>query len=265
MSVLVLLAGASTGLLLGILGSGGSIVTMPAFIYLLDVEPKPAIAMSLGVVGLTAGISALQHGWRGNINFRIVLIFGFFGAIGTYAGAKIGIIMPDTLQLVMFALIMYYAAYKMFVPKRVAVVVGSPNQATSVAEEDGMMASLHFGHIAMHGVLVGVLTGIVGVGGGFLIVPALVLLSGLPMKKAVGTSLAIIAIKSFAGFAGYAGSVPIDLELISAFSVVAIVAGLVGGLLSHKIPETTLRTSFAVFLLIVASYMLFQEITKASL
>ena len=264
MSLLALIAGASTGLLLGILGSGGSIVTMPAFIYLLGVDPKPAIAMSLGVVGLTAGITALQHGWRGNINFRIVLIFGAFGAVGTFVGAKIGVVMPETLQLVMFALIMYAAAYKMLRPRRVpAVVVGRTPDGADAMVLGEVDAPLHYGHIALHGVLVGVLTGIVGVGGGFLIVPALVLLSGLPMKQAVGTSLAIIALKSFAGFAGYAGAVPIDLGLMATFSAVAVTAGFVGGLITHKIPEASLKTGFAIFLLLVASYMLFREVSTA--
>ena len=268
MSFLVLLAGASTGLLLGILGSGGSIITMPAFIYLLGVDPKPAIAMSLGVVGLTAGISSLQHGWRGNINFRIVLIFGAFGAVGTFAGAKIGVILPDTVQLLMFASIMYYAAYKMLMQRRMQrskpVIVGAQKDLNGPAVDDQALGSLHFGHIALHGVVVGILTGIVGVGGGFLIVPALVLLSGLSMKRAVGTSLMIIALKSFAGFAGYVGAVPIDLVLMATFSAVAVTAGLAGGLVSHKIPEAGLKTSFAIFLLIVASYMLFQEFSKLS-
>jgi len=260
MSIFVLLAGASTGLMLGILGSGGSIVTMPAFIYLLGVAPKPAIAMSLGVVGLTAGISALQHGWRGNVNFRIVLIFGLFGAAGTFAGARIGILLPDTLQLVMFALIMYAAAYKMIRPGPVAAGGG----AGSIAGDNDNAPPLRYLHIALHGVIVGILTGIVGVGGGFLIVPALVLLSGLGMKEAIGTSLAIIALKSFAGFAGYAGSVPIDWPLMAVFSAVAITAGVVGGLISHKIPAAILKSSFAVFLLLVASYMLYREISTVS-
>ncbi len=260
MSIFVLLAGASTGLMLGILGSGGSIVTMPAFIYLLGVAPKPAIAMSLGVVGLTAGISALQHGWRGNVNFRIVLIFGLFGAAGTFAGARIGILLPDALQLVMFALIMYAAAYKMIRPNPVAAGGGAGN----ITGDNDNAPPLRYLHIALHGVIVGILTGIVGVGGGFLIVPALVLLSGLGMKEAIGTSLAIIALKSFAGFAGYAGSVPIDWPLMAVFSAVAITAGVVGGLISHKIPAAILKSSFAVFLLLVASYMLYREISTVS-
>ena len=250
--------------MLGILGSGGSIVTMPAFIYLLDVDPKPAIAMSLAVVGLTAGMSALQHGKRGNVNLRIVLIFGLFGAAGTYAGARIGVIMPDALQLIMFALIMYAAAYKMIRPTPAPAAVITPEGRHVAAPGDGTAAPLRYGHIAAHGILVGILTGMVGVGGGFLIVPALVLLSGLGMKEAIGTSLAIIALKSFAGFAGYVGSVPIDLELMATFSAVAIGAGFIGGLISHKIPAGILKSSFAVFLLLVASYMLFREISAAA-
>ncbi|MBT6138580.1 MAG: sulfite exporter TauE/SafE family protein [Rhodospirillaceae bacterium] len=264
MSFLVLIAGASTGLLLGILGSGGSIITLPAFIYLLGAEPKPAIAMSLGVVGLTAGIAALQHGWRGNVNPRIVLVFGLFGAVGTFAGAKIGVVMPETLQLVMFALIMYFAAYKMLRPNRTTSggPISSDVDLPKLSEEAS--PALRYGHIAAHGVMVGVLTGIVGVGGGFLIVPALVLLSRLSMKQAVGTSLAIIAIKSFAGFAGYVGAVSIDLEMMATFSAVAIAAGFAGGMISHKISEAILKTSFAIFLLVVASYMMLQEITSAA-
>lgn len=264
MSVFVLLAGASTGLMLGILGSGGSIVTMPALIYLLGIAPKPAIAMSLGVVGLTAGVSALQHGWRGNVNLRVVLVFGFFGALGTFAGAKIGVIMPATLQLAMFAMIMYAAAFKMIRPSRPAVVAVSAGGMATTVSGTGDAMPLRHGHIALHGILVGVLTGMVGVGGGFLIVPALVLLSGLAMKEAIGTSLAIIALKSFAGFAGYLGAVPIDYRLMATFSAVAIAGGFVGGLISHRIPAGILKSGFAVFLLVVASYMLFREISMAA-
>lgn len=268
MSALTILAGAFTGLLLGLLGSGGSIVTMPALMYLLDIDPKPAIAMSLGIVGATALVSALQHWWRGNVNMPVVLVFGLFGAAGTFVGAKIGTIMPTELQLALFTAIMYVAAYKMLMPSRSAHSIPATNMSHVRQPNAGQVSvaaaiPLRHGPIAVHGVTVGILTGIVGVGGGFLIVPALVLLSNLSMKEAVGTSLLIIAMKSFAGFAGYAGSVPMNFTLLGTFTAVAIVGGVAGGFVSHKVPGMVLRKGFAVFLVVVATYILLREFTTS--
>ncbi len=258
MSILTILAGACTGLLLGLLGSGGSIVTMPALMYLLDIDPKPAIAMSLGIVGATALVSSLQHWWRGAVNIPIVCVFGLFGAVGTFAGAKIGTIMPAALQLALFTAIMYVAAYKMLKSARPARS-NSHSEISSAGQVAAAAIPLRYGPIAVHGVLVGILTGIIGVGGGFLIVPALVLLSNLSMKEAVGTSLLIIAVKSFAGFAGYAGSVPMDFHILGTFTAVAIGGGVVGGFVSHKVPGLILRKGFAAFLIVVATYIVFRE------
>ncbi|MCK5263678.1 MAG: sulfite exporter TauE/SafE family protein, partial [Gammaproteobacteria bacterium] len=116
MSIAIIISGLITGLLLGIFGSGGSIITMPALLYLLDVEPKAAIAMSLGIVAITATITAVQHWYKGNVNLRITAIFGLFGVIGTFAGAKLGVITPVFIQLTVFAVIMYVAAWKMLRP-----------------------------------------------------------------------------------------------------------------------------------------------------
>jgi len=254
MSASLIIAGLATGLLLGILGSGGSIVTLPALLYLLDVAPKSAIAMSLGIVAITASITAIQHGLQGHVNLKITAIFGLFGIIGTYAGARLGVITPVVIQLGIFALIMYIAAWEMLKPKHKSV------GAACADCPEGNCDKLRYGHIAIHGITVGVLTGLIGVGGGFLIVPALVLLSGLTMKKAVGTSLSIIALKSFAGFAGYAGSVEIDYSLLGAFTVIAIVGSLIGGLIGERLPDTLLRRGFGGFLLIVATYILFKQV-----
>jgi hypothetical protein len=260
MSILLILAGVSTGLLLGILGSGGSIITLPALMYLLDVAPKPAIAMSLGIVGVTASIATIQHWRKGNVNLPVALVFSIFGAGGTFAGAKIGIIMPELLQLGMFAAIMYMAAYRMLKPKPIAAEDSVPGiGGGGVAVLEAPLVSARLGHIAMHGIVVGVLTGMVGVGGGFLIVPALVLLSGLSMKEAVGTSLAIVTAKSFAGLAGYAGAVEIDYALMGGFTAVAVVSGIVGGAISAHIPAALLKKSFAVFLILVATYIVLKE------
>lgn len=255
MSLAILISGLVTGLLLGIFGSGGSIITTPALLYLLDVEPKSAIAMSLGIVAVTASITALQH-WRwGNVNLKITAVFGAFGVIGTYGGALLGVITPVVIQLTIFALVMYAAAYKMLKPQHKSL--GSAAVADCL---DGHCEELQYTHIAIHGITIGILTGVVGVGGGFLIVPALVLLSGLPMKQAVGTSLSIVALKSFAGFAGYAGAVEINYTLMASFTGVAIVGSIIGSLISNRLPAALLRRGFGTFLVFVASYILFKSV-----
>lgn len=255
MSLLVIIAGLFTGLLLGIFGSGGSIITTPALLYLLDVEPKSAIAMSLGIVAITASITALQHWLKGNVNLKVTVVFGIFGVIGTYGGALLGVMTPVTIQLTIFALVMYAAAWKMLKPKHKSL------GAAAVADcPDGNCDEFQYTHIAIHGIAVGILTGVVGVGGGFLIVPALVLLSGLPMKQAIGTSLSIVALKSFAGFAGYAGAVDINYSLMANFTAIAIVASFIGTLISHRLPAAMLQRGFGVFLVIVASYILLKSV-----
>lgn len=257
MSISVIVAGLITGMLLGVFGSGGSIVTMPALLYLLDVEPKAAIAMSLGIVAVTATITAMQHWRHGNVNLRITAIFGLFGVVGTYFGALVGVVTPVVIQLSVFALVMYAAAWKMFKPLPQRKSVG----AAAVSDcPDGNCDDLQYGHIAVHGIAVGLLTGIVGVGGGFLIVPALVLLSGLSMKKAVGTSLSIVALKSFAGFAGYAGAVAIDYSMMAIFTAIAVVGSVVGSQLGRRVPADLLKRGFGGFLVLVASYILVKSV-----
>jgi len=255
MSIAILFSGLFTGFMLGIFGSGGSIATTPALLYLLNVEPKSAIAMSLGIVAITATISAFQHWRHGNVNLKVTAVFGAFGVMGTYAGALLGIITPVTIQLTIFALVMYAAAWKMLKPQHksvgAAAVIDCPN---------GDCDEFQYTHIAIHGIAVGVLTGVVGVGGGFLIVPALVLLSGLPMKQAIGTSLGIVALKSFAGFAGYAGAVDINYTLMANFTAVAIVASFIGSLISHRLPSTLLQKGFGSFLVVVASYIILKSV-----
>lgn len=252
MTLSAILAGLATGIVLGIFGSGGSIITTPALLYLLDVEPKSAIAMSLGIVAVTATITALQHWQRGNVDLKVTAVFGLFGIIGTYAGARLGVVTPVLIQLTLFALVMYAAAWKMLKPARPHRSVG----AAAVTVGEGCASPRCLSHIALHGIVVGALTGLVGVGGGFLIVPALVLLSGLPMKQAIGTSLAIVALKSAAGFAGYAGAVPIDYGLMAVFTAVAIAGSVAGTRLAHRLAPEVLKKAFAGFLILVASYIL---------
>jgi len=263
MILLAILAGAATGIVLGLFGSGGSIIAMPALMVLLDVPAKSAIAMSLGIVAVTATISAWDNWRRGNVDLKISMVFGLFGVIGTYGGARLGVITPVVVQLVLFALVMYAAAWKMLQKKSAPAPAPAPAAQLATAggpplNEDEAI-SAHLGHIAAHGIGVGVLTGLVGVGGGFLIVPALVLLSGIPMKMAIGTSLAIVAAKSYAGFAGYVGAVPVDWGLMGSFTAVTVVGSFIGTRMAHRFSQEALKRSFGVFLVIVATYLLIKS------
>ncbi|MBI4756745.1 MAG: sulfite exporter TauE/SafE family protein [Betaproteobacteria bacterium] len=251
MLILVILAGAATGIVLGLFGSGGSIIALPALMFLLGIEAKSAIAMSLGIVAVTATLSAWDHWRRGNVDLRVALVFGLFGIVGTFAGAKIGVLTPVAVQLSLFAMVMYAAAWKMLRPK-LAYAGGLP--------PPGRPAEVGWKPIAVHGVGVGVLTGVVGVGGGFLIVPALALLSGLPMKLAIGTSLAIVAAKSYAGFFGYLGAVAIDWSTMGAFTAVTIAGSFAGTRLAHAFSPETLKRGFGGFLVVVASYILIKSV-----
>jgi uncharacterized membrane protein YfcA len=262
MDVLAILAGMATGIVLGLFGSGGSIIATPALLYLLDVEPKSAIAMSLGIVAVTATIAALDNWRRGNVDVSVAAVFGLFGVVGTYAGARLGVVTPVVIQLVVFALVMYAAAWRMLKPARLAVPESGKESLSGNAAAlpcTGLLSPC-MAHMALHGVGVGVLTGFVGVGGGFLIVPALVLLSRIPMKMAVGTSLAIVAAKSYAGFAGYMGAVPIDWTLMGGFTAVTVLASFAGTRIAHRFSQNALKRGFAVFLLFVASYILLKSI-----
>ncbi|MEW5770275.1 MAG: sulfite exporter TauE/SafE family protein [Pseudomonadota bacterium] len=262
-----LVAGLATGMVLGLFGSGGSIIALPALLYLLHVEPKSAIAMSLGVVAVTATVSGLHNWRRGLVDVRVAAVFGLFGVAGTFAGARLGLVTPVVVQLGLFALVMYAAAWRMLRPARVAAPAAGV--ASGVVSSGGGTAVLGgcqdffspcMGHIALHGIGVGVLTGLVGVGGGFLIVPALVLLSGIPMKTAVGTSLVIVAAKSYAGFLGYMGGVPIDWAVMGGFTAVTVAGSFLGARFSARISQEALKRSFAWFLVVVATYILFKSV-----
>lgn len=267
MSLFAILAGLATGLVLGLFGSGGSIIALPALLYLLQVEPKSAIAMSLGVVAVTATVSGLDSWRRGLVDVRIAFVFGLFGVAGTFAGARLGLLTPVVIQLGLFALVMYAAAWRMLKPVKLAAPAsgGVINVGGDTAVIGGCREffSPCMGQIALHGIGVGILTGLVGVGGGFLIVPALVLLSGVPMKTAVGTSLVIVAAKSYAGFAGYMGGVPIDWAVMGGFTVVTVIGSFVGAHFSTRISHDTLKKAFAWFLVVVATYILFKSVIGA--
>jgi uncharacterized protein len=254
MALLGLTLAVLIGLSLGLLGGGGSILTVPIFVYVLGYGAKEAIAMSLAVVGATSLFGAVGHWRAGNVDLRVAVIFGSVAMVGTYLGARLALFVSGPAQLVLFALVMLLAAFFMF--RR-----GSP--ATVAALEGGELprVPMPLALIAVEGLAVGVLTGLVGVGGGFLIVPALVLLGKLPMKQAVGTSLLVIAMKSVTGFAGYLDQVQVPWAFMTLFTTVSIGGILLGTYLVRYVPQETLRRAFAVFLVVMGAFILYQNRT----
>lgn len=235
------------GVALGLLGGGGSILTVPVFTYIAGLDPKVAIASSLPVIAVTSAVGALGH-WRArNVQVRTALIFGGLAMIGGFAGARLAVFLSGTTQMLLFATVMLAAAAAMF------------RATPAPAEPRGEPAHVALGTLLPLGLGVGTLTGLVGVGGGFLIVPALVQFGGLPMHVAVGTSLLVIAMNSFAGAVGYVGRVAFPLELLLPFTGLAVVGILVGAGLARRVPHGVLRRAFAVLLLVVAAFILYQN------
>lgn len=234
------------GTSLGLLGGGGSILTVPILVYALDVEAKSAIATSLLVVGVTSLAGMLQHARAGNVDWRTGAIFGAAGMAGAYAGGFAASWLSGTVLLLLFAAVMVGTAVAMLRGRR--DVTGDTREALPVVR------------VVLDGLVVGLVTGLVGAGGGFLVVPALALLGGLPMHRAIGTSLLVISMKSFAGFAGHATHVEVDYALAAVVSGAAVAGSFVGAALSRRIPPDRLRTGFAWFVLAMAAYLVFQQL-----
>jgi len=275
--ILGLALAALIGLSLGLLGGGGSILTVPIFVYVLGFGAKESIAMSLAVVGAVSLFGAVSHWRAGNVDVRVALLFGAVAMVGTYGGARLAVFFSGAAQLVLFAAVMLVAAVMMFRGRKgggeVAGAVDGAGSAERVGGAVGMSDGVAPGGqpdreparphgwplIVLEGLAVGVLTGLVGVGGGFMIVPALVLLGGLPMKRAVGTSLLVIAMKSAAGFVGYLGQVDPDWGFMAGFSAVAVVGILAGTWLIRWVPQRALQQAFAVFLVVMSGFILYQN------
>lgn len=253
MLVLEVSLGLLIGLSLGLFGGGGSILTVPILVYAMGFEAKASIAMSLVVVGVTSLIGVIGH-WRiGNVHLRVTLVFGSVAMVGTYLGARLSVFVSGTFQLVLFAVVMMAAGYFMLLGR----VPGVRPEAGELHLGD--RSRLPIALVVVEGLAVGVLTGLVGVGGGFLIVPALVLLVRIPMRQAVGTSLAVISLKSTTGFLGYLGQVQIEWSFIGLFTAVAIVGILIGTKILRFVPQRALRRGFAILLLIMGAAILYQN------
>jgi uncharacterized membrane protein YfcA len=245
-AALGLVFAALIGITLGLLGGGGSILTVPVFVYALGFDAKQAIAMSLPVVGATSLVGALGHWRAGNVNLRTAFTFGSIAMAGSFAGARLAALVSGSTQLTLLAVVMLAAA--------VSMLRSSRRRSAIAAREHPPLALL-----ALVGVGVGVLTGLVGIGGGFLIVPALVVLARVPMTQAVGTSLLVIAMNAGAGFLGYAGQVLIPWDFVALFTAVAMAGILAGTHLVRFVSQGTLVRAFAVLLLVAGGLMLYQN------
>jgi uncharacterized membrane protein YfcA len=227
------------GLVLGLLGGGGSILAVPIFVVAGRMEPRAAIATSLLVVGLGSAAAAFAHGRRGLVDVRAGLTLGLASTVGAYAGARLGGHLPEAWLLAAFTVVMAATAVAMLRPRSAARSARRPSARRTVAM----------------GAVVGVVTGLVGAGGGFVLVPALMLVAGLPMRRAVGTSLLVIAMNSAAGFAGAWEAAPVDGSLVAVAAAATTSGALAGVAVSVRAPTALLRPAFGA-LVLVASVVL---------
>ena len=249
MIALTIVLAVLVGISLGLLGGGGSILTVPLLAYVAGMDAKPAIATSLLVVGVTSAIGAITHARAGRVRWRVAALFGASAMAGAYAGGLLARFIPGTALLIAFAAIMIAAG--------VAMLRGRKD---TTADRNQHLKVLR---IALPGVAIGVISGLVGAGGGFLLVPALALLAGLPMPAAVGTSLVVISMQSFAGFAGHLATEHIDWRLAGLVTAAAVLGALIGGRLIAFVDPNTLRKLFGWFVLLMASVMLAEEVHPA--
>lgn len=242
------------GLLLGLLGGGGSILTVPMLVYLAGQPTKSAIVTSLIVVGISSAITVLRYAWRKLVCWKTGFTFGVAGMFGAYIGGRLAAFIPDPILLVLFALVMLLASFAMM-----------RNRPTGSSEtaciEDFCPMNLPVSAILFDGILVGVVTGLIGVGGGFLLVPALTLLAGLPIQAAIGTSLFIIVLQSMAALAGHAQHMILDRELTVLITACTIGGSFVGSGLGKYIDGRYLKKGFGVFVLLLGCLLLYQEMS----
>ena len=266
METIGFLASAVIGLSLGLIGGGGSILTVPVLVYLFGQDPLISTSYSLFIVGVTSLIGSVPKFKAGEVDLSTAVLFGLPSIVSVYlTRAFLLPAIPDVLisfgtwdlsksmfLLVLFALLMLAASISMIREPRVAITtppISSPKRSYAL--------------VLAEGAVVGVLTGLVGAGGGFLIIPALVVLSGLPMKKAIGTSLLIIAAKSLIGFSGDLGKYPLDWNLLLPITGIAILGIFAGGMVGKKIEGARLKKGFGWFVLITGFYILVKELSAS--
>ncbi len=237
-----LILGAAIGVILGLLGGGGAILAVPGLVYVLGVDPHAAIAASLAIVAVGALTGLAVHARSGRVDWVTALQLGVTGAIGSVGGARLGQLVPGERLLALLGLFMLVSAWLM---------INRPTTAGAATDRPRWQ-------VPLLGLGLGLLTGFFGIGGGFLIVPALTLALGLPMRLAIGTSLAVIAMNALGGVVGYLGGA-IDWPLTMLVSLGAVGGALVGGRLAGTLPERALRRGFAGLVASIAIYLVFKN------
>lgn len=265
MEILGYLLAILIGVSLGLIGGGGSILTVPILVYVLGIDAELSTSYSLFVVGATSLVGAFTAYRQNLLELKTGIVFGIPSILAVYATRKwVMPIIPDVLYstegfeltkrlflLGLFAIIMLLAAISM---------LKKPAASKKVADAETKLAKpMNYPMILLEGTLVGGITGLVGAGGGFLIIPALVLFTGLPMKKAVGTSLMIIAAKSLIGFTGDLGNLTIDWNMLLIFTAFSIAGIFIGQKLALKIPGEKLKPAFGWFVLVMGIYIILKE------
>lgn len=249
------------GVTLGLIGSGGSILTVPILVYVVGIDPLIATAYSLFIVGSTSAVGSIKNTIDKNVNFKIVLLFGIPSLLAVFfTRSQLLPLLPDVFTLsnnvsitksklimLIFAVVMFAASSKMIRKPR-QKNIANPKIVTSATP------------LITQGLLIGTVSGLVGAGGGFLIIPVLVFFANLPMKQAIGTSLTIIAIQCLIGFTGDLGQHSIDWTIVLSFSSISILGLFIGNRLSKRIIDGNLRQIFGWFILVMSIYILFKEL-----
>ncbi|WP_218221017.1 sulfite exporter TauE/SafE family protein [Nesterenkonia sp. Act20] len=248
--ILAMVLAVGIGLSLGLLGGGGTILAVPLLTYVAGFPAHEAIAASMFIIGVTSLVSVIPHARRGNVQWRTGFIFGAAAMAGAFGGGLIGTQLPSVVLMVAFGIMMVATALAMILDRR-AASVGGPKK------------KLPLGKIILEGLVVGLVTGVVGAGGGFLVVPALVLLGGLSMPAAVGTSLLIISMKSFTGLAGYLTDVSIDWGPVLMITAITVIGALIGSALGKHVPEKALKKVFGYLVLAMGIVVFLQELPLA--
>lgn len=250
MSILAALLSLLVGAIVGLLGGGGSILTLPMLVYLLGMDGKQGIASSLFVVGTTSLVGVATHATLGNVRWKVGFLFGAIGMTAAFVAGNLARWIPERALLFTFATVMVATAVAMMRGRR------SAGASASTASP---------GRIALLGSSVGMVSGLVGAGGGFLIVPALSLFAGLPMAEAIGTSLFVISMQAFAGFGGHATHVELDWRLLGVITTASVVGSVAGAMVGRRTPQDLLRRGFAWLVLGMGLFILGREIPRETL
>jgi len=243
--VIGLLLSAAIGFSLGLIGGGGSIITVPVLVYVIGISAHQAIGMSLAIVGTTSLIATFLHYKQKTVDLKIAALFGITGMTGAYFGSGLTYLFNSTSLLFIFGSVMLVISLVMLLKDQKDIAKN--------ASQNKLVKSI------IAGLVVGLLTGFLGVGGGFLIVPALIFFAGLEIKNAIGTSLLIITINSLAGLIGHLQHTSFDLRLTILITVIAALGTILGTKVAHQVSATTLKSGFAIFVLVVALFLIIKN------